>query len=273
MQSLRAGLVQRVAGLLASDPERIQTAIEVGLVRREWLENPLGEPVSTTAPREVMQRFLEREVERNPSTLLEMGVSALQILKSSTDDESVGGVASPLAIVFTDLEGFTSFTATNGDEAASELLRAHGLTVGPIIRSRGGRIVKHLGDGLLVTFPEPEAAALACLELVESVPGPLAMRAGAHWGMPVATRDDVIGHDVNLAARVTETARGGEVLVTDELRQAVTGLAGVRFGRLVQRSVKGLGERVKVCRLERDPDAVPHHIVGPARPRARRRGG
>jgi adenylate cyclase len=250
--ALRAGLVQRVADLLGRDPERIQSAIEVGLVRREWLDDPHREPVSTATPREVVQRFLEREVERHPSTLLELGLSTLQILSAGpSDDESASGVPMPLAIAFTDLVGFTRFTARQGDEAASGLLSDLARVVGPVVRSRGGRVVKRIGDGLLLTFPEPEAGVLAALELVATAPGPLEMRAGAHWGEPVVTRDDVIGHDVNLAARVTDVARGGEVLVTEALRNAIVDLPALSFGRVVTRSVKGIDERVRVCRAER----------------------
>jgi len=256
MRSLRAGLVQRVADLLANDQEHLQTAIEVGLVRREWLDDPHGEPLSTTPPREMVQRFLEREVERHPSTLLELGLSSLKILNTPTDEDGGPGVATPLAVVFTDLEGFTTYTAREGDEKASALLHEHNLVTGPIVRSRGGRIVKRLGDGLLLTFPEPEAAVHAGLELVDAAPEGLKLRAGAHWGEPVVTRDDIIGYDVNLAARVTDAARGGEVLVTGALRDKIERLPGVKFGRMANRSVKGLDERVRVCRVERDESEV-----------------
>jgi adenylate cyclase len=150
--------------------------------------------------------------------------------------------------MFTDLEGFTRFTAVQGDEAASDLLSAHHRTVGPIIRSRGGRTVKRLGDGLLLTFPGPEAAILAALELVAAEPGPLRLRAGLHVGEVMVLVDDVIGHVVNIAARVTELARGGQVLVTADARAAVSDLPTVAFTRTRQRHFKGLDEPVGVCR-------------------------
>src|SRR5207245_6186954 len=111
----------------------------------------------------------------------------------------------------TGLERLTRYTARQSDEAASHLLAEHHRTIGPIVRSRGGRIVKRLGDGLLLTFPEPEAGVLACLELVASPPEPLRVRAGMHLGEVVVSLDDVIGHVVNVAARIVESAKGGEV--------------------------------------------------------------
>ena len=87
---------------------------------------------------------------------------------------------------------------------------------------------------------------LACLELVGSNPKPLRLRAGVHMGELVVTRDDVIGHVVNVAARVTESARGGEVLVTAEVRVAVAELTSLRFGRYRRKSYKGVGEPVRI---------------------------
>jgi adenylate cyclase len=116
-------------------------------------------------------------------------------------------------------------------------------------------VAKRLGDGLLLTFPEPEAAVFSCLELVGSNPEPLRLRAGVHMGEVVATRDDVIGHVVNVAARVTESARGGEVLATAAVRLAVAELTSVRFGRLRRKTYKGVGEPVRICSVAWATDA------------------
>lgn len=252
--NVRRAVNERLAGLLRSDPDMLASAIELGLVRREWIDDPAHEPIGAAPPTEVMQRFLEREVERRPSVLSELGLSALQILASRDETGLAGdGSAHSLAIVFADLEGFTSFTEKHGDDAAHELLQALNRVVGPVVRSRGGTIVKRLGDGVLLTFPGPEAAVLAALELVDAVTGPLAMRVGVHWGEAFESRGDVVGHDVNVAARVCDVSRGGEVLVTvvtrDAARDALTGR--VEFGRVGRRKVKGLDEPVRVCRATR----------------------
>ncbi|MBI2170205.1 MAG: adenylate/guanylate cyclase domain-containing protein [Actinobacteria bacterium] len=252
--NVRGSLRRRLADVLRADPDVLANAIELGLVRREWVDDPTGEPMSAASPVEVMQRFLEREVERRPSILSELGLSAIQILSSrGTESEDRGSERPvPLAVVFTDLEGFTRFTEREGDEAAHDLLQRHTVAVGPIVRSRGGTIVKRLGDGLLLTFPGPEAAVLAALELVQASPEPLPMRAGVHWGEAFESRDDVVGHDVNVAARVADVARGGEVLATVATRNAVQGLYGrVEFGRPGRRKVKGLDEPIQVCQVRR----------------------
>jgi adenylate cyclase len=76
------------------------------------------------------------------------------------------------------------------------------------------------------------------------------MRAGMHCGEAVVTRDDVIGHVVNVAARVAESAKGGQVAVTGTVRDAVGSLPGIVFSRSRRRTFKGVGEAIPVCRVE-----------------------
>jgi adenylate cyclase len=240
--AVRRSMAKSVAKLLERDPDRLATAVETGLVSRAWIEDPGGnEPFLAATPAEVVERFLEREVEQRPSVLSQLGLSAVQILSWRGEQGTDGGVLERLAVAFTDLVGFTAFTTERGDDAATAILAEHYRASGPIVRSRGGRIVKRLGDGLLLTFPSPEAAVLACLELAASPPAPLALRAGVHAGDVVCSRDDVIGHAVNVAARVTDDAGGGEVLVTRDVRDDIGDLPNVVFGREARRRYKGLG--------------------------------
>lgn len=201
-------------------------------------------------PMFAIERLLERHVEKRPSMLASLGLSAIQILSSSVDGDGPG-IPTPLTVVFTDLEGFTSFTEAEGDEAASTLLQEHHRTVGPIVRGRGGRVVKRLGDGLLLTFPEPEAAVLCSVEMTENQPEPLRLRAGMHGGGVVVTRDDVVGHVVNVAARVAEAADGGAVLVTAQVRDGSEELPGLAWGPLEARTFRGLNEPIQVCNVRR----------------------
>ncbi len=253
VHGFRRGVAQRMVEMLSDrDPEFLDGLVEVGVVSRDFVEQPdAGAPVRNAPPLEVVERLLERSIERKPSLMASMGLSAIQLLSANDDDEETGaaGTSSPLTVAFTDLEGFTRFTERNGDDAASHLVADHHRTVGPIVRSRGGRVVKRIGDGLLITFPEPEAGVLACLELVATPPAPLRLRAGLHVGDVVVTRDDVVGHVVNVAARVAESAKGGEVVVTGDVRAAAsTNLPRVSFGRQRRKTFKGLAEAIPVCR-------------------------
>lgn len=250
VDAVRVGLAERAADLLRRDPDLTDTAVEVGLVDRAWLERPGQHPLRTAPALDVVQRFLERSIERRPSTLGAIGLNALQLLAYDHPASAGDPAPTPVAVVFTDLEGFTRFTARGGDEAARTLLADHHRVVGPVVRSRGGKVVKRLGDGLMLSFPSAEAAVLAALELVE-VPGTLRLRAGVHVGEAVVTADDLIGHDVNVAARVAAAAAGGQVLATVQVREQAGELRGVTFGRARRRSFKGLGHSVSVCPVDR----------------------
>lgn len=243
--AMRRGLATRLADVIRSDPERAANAVEVGLIDRRWLEDPDKHRVSSATPREVLQRFLERSVEQRPSMMNQLGLNTLQLLAHDSDKEGTG-TPEPVTVMFTDLEGFTNFTASNGDSAAIDLLHEHHRRVGPVVRSRGGRIVKRLGDGLLMTFPDPAAAALAGVEMVSAAAPPLRLRAGLHHGKAVVTTDDVVGHVVNMAARVTENADGGEVLVTEDVRVAAADVPGLQFGKGRKVRLKGIPGKVEV---------------------------
>ncbi|MDQ3107747.1 MAG: adenylate/guanylate cyclase domain-containing protein [Actinomycetota bacterium] len=206
-------------------------------------------PANRAAALHAVEEVLERAVLRHPSLLGTVGLSAIQALSGAAEEASEAasfGTSMPLSVVFTDLEGFTEWTAREGDEAASRLLSAHHAAVEPIIAGRGGRLVKRLGDGLLLTFPQPAAAVLACLELVDAQPAPLRLRAGVHTGQVVVTRDDVIGHVVNLTARVAEAAEGAEVLATGDVSSSVE-LPNVRFGDVRDERFKGIEDPIAIC--------------------------
>lgn len=248
MATLRRALAEKAADVIRRDPELAADAIEVGLVDRRWLEAPGEHPLTTAKGRDVLQRFVERAVERRPSALGTLGLSALQVLSFEGQVDG-SGVTQCVAVVFTDLEGFTAFTSEHGDEAAIALLTRHQRAVGRVVRSRGGRVVKRLGDGLMLSFPEPEAATLAALELLGTAPEPLRLRAGVHLGDAMVTHDDVVGHVVNVAARVTELAGGGCVLATADVRDAVAGLPGAAFGDVRVVELRGVPEPVAVCEV------------------------
>ncbi len=66
-------------------------------------------------------------------------------------------------------------------------------------------------------------------------------------GDAVVTREDVVGHVVNVAARVCETAKGGQVLCSADVGAAAAGTPGIRFGRIKARRMKGVSTPVGVC--------------------------
>jgi adenylate cyclase len=252
VQRLRRTGAARLAELLQRDAALRARAVEFGLVRPEWIDRPDEEQMLGAKPLDVVERFLAREVDVRPSTLSALGLSAIQVLAAGRDRAVAEGVADDLTVVFTDLEGFSSYTEREGDENAGRVIDEHQRVVGRIVRSRGGRVVKHLGDGTLVTFAGPEAAVLAGLELVEQHTDPLRLRVGMHCGeVRVLRNHDVLGHVVNVAARVVNAASGGEVVVTGAVRDSAAQMPDVAFGPPKKQDLKGLDAPIEVCRAER----------------------
>ena len=265
--ALRRATARKAADLIRNDPDDAATALEIGLVDEEWLQAPGEGPISSSAPGDILRRFIERTVERHPSKLSSLGLSAVQLLSSDDDGGTSGGggkgPAKTLTVVFTDLEGFTAYTDAHGDEAALTLIAEHHQLAAPTVRRWKGRIVKHLGDGLLCTFPKPAQGIRAALDLQASAPDPLRLRAGVHMGEAAVTRTDVVGHVVNVAARVCEAAKGGQVLATADVVEAATaegGMAAVRAGRMKSRRMKGVKTPVRLCEVRAavaDPEPEP----------------
>lgn len=165
------------------------------------------------------------------------------------------------AVLFTDIVGFTEFTALRGDEEALALLSRQEEIVREALPP-GARLVKELGDGLLFWFPGACAAldfALAMQERyeAESMAGvtPLWVRMGLHWGRQTPRRDDVVGHDVNVASRIVNVAGPGEILISDATLGAIgEDAAAYRVEELGPVVMKGIPAPVRLYRVSR-PDA------------------
>jgi adenylate cyclase len=105
--------------------------------------------------------------------------------------------------------------------------------------------VKWLGDGVMFYFPDPSAAVLTALDLVEQTPGAVDVRArvGVDAGRVVFRDGDYFGRTVNIASRIADYARPGEVLVSDEVKQHWS-RDGVRFDAIGPVALRGLRDEV-----------------------------
>jgi adenylate cyclase len=148
----------------------------------------------------------------------------------------------PPAIAFLDLTGYTKLTEERGDRAAAELAARLVEMVYELAHRHGGRPVKLLGDGVMFHFPEPAQAVRCGLELVDRFPrvGLPQARVGLHSGPVVFQHGDYFGRTVNIAARISDHARPGEVLVSDQVVADTDRLEAVRFEPVGPVSLKGL---------------------------------
>ena len=127
------------------------------------------------------------------------------------------------AICFVDLSGFTDLTERRGDEMAADVASRMAPLVRRTTERHGGKVVKWLGDGVMLHFGRAREAVSAALEMCEAVGDadlPPA-HAGIHTGPVVFQGGDYFGRTVNLAARILEQARAGQVLVSDEVAASI----------------------------------------------------
>jgi adenylate cyclase len=211
-----------------------------------------GDPLSL--PPGVLGQQLALVAQERPSALKEVGFTALQVWQSLSEAQGRGRGDEEIAIVFTDLAGFSTWALDAGDTLAVELLRRVAKEVEPIVTAHGGKVVKRLGDGLMAVFSDPEEAVVAALESRDAV-GALSisghqprMRAGVHVGKPRMLGGDYLGVDVNIAARVAAAAGPGEVLISDTVVDKLP--ENTRTRRKWRFSGKGTPAQTKVFAVE-----------------------
>jgi adenylate cyclase len=153
----------------------------------------------------------------------------------------------PPAMCFLDITGYTRMTEERGDEAAAELAERLGTLVRRSSREHGGQPVKWLGDGVMFYFPEPGAGVLAALDMVEGIANETLPPAhvGMHAGPVVFQEGDYFGRTVNIAARIGEYARPGEVLVSQEVVDASDG-EPVTFAEIGPVELKGVSGALRL---------------------------
>ncbi len=162
-----------------------------------------------------------------------------------------GPSAQTLTIMMTDVEGSTALRRTRGDRFVNEILGLHGAIVRDQIGTCGGQERQFLGDGFLLSFPSPEAAVRCAVGVqrahdehnASDPERQVRVRIGIHAG-EVSERDGLLyGQAVHVAARITAEATGGQILVSDAVRQQAEPRAEWRFVDSGLFWLKGFDER------------------------------
>ena len=227
-QALDGESIRDVVRRTDSNPQLVKTA--------RFLRSliPGAEPETSEMP-QTMQRLVDEVQPKGPSAMREIGKGALQAWQALSEAQRRRRGNADVAILFTDLVGFSDWALNAGDEAALEVLRQVGDAEQKAISSNKGAVVKRLGDGAMAVFSDAEAAvraafdsqgAISKIEVEDYSPE---QRAGVHRGTPRKVKGDFLGVDVNIAARVGDAAEGGEVLVSDRVRDELDGRS-FRFG-------------------------------------------
>lgn len=223
-------------------------------------DQPSGDALAATGddlPQHLRRLVAELQSER-PSATRELGLGALQAWQALSEAQRRGRGKAEVAILFTDLVGFSSWALDAGDNAALDLLREVAAVEDAAVAGNGGIVVKRLGDGAMAVFSRPDQAVLAALEQQRRLPAihveghTPTQRAGVHLGRPRKVRGDYLGVDVNIASRVGDAAKAGEVLVSETVSER---LDPGRFscGRSRRLRAAGAPKDLAVCPVREGP--------------------
>jgi len=189
--------------------------------------------------------------------VIEVDLSAVEAFLGRISDPdpdtccSAGRVDPALrTIMFTDIVDSTAMTERLGDVRAVEMVRAHDAMVRRALRDKGGREVKHTGDGIMASFDDITAAVDAARAILQAFEAfnlasreKLRVRIGLDAGEPVADHNDLFGATVQMAARLCQSAEPDSIVVSE----VITSLVAPRFSfvDLGSRVVKGFAQPVE----------------------------
>lgn len=186
---------------------------------------------------------------------------ALEI-EAITDAERAQGArpgARDIAVAFADLVDFTRF----GEARSPEDVERIALRLADLVREviePPVRLVKTIGDAVMLVSPEPEAllhVLMKFVELAEAEPELPQLRVGMAWGPAIGRSGDWFGSPVNLASRVTAVARPGSVLVAETLRDRLAHLEEFAWTYIGPRKLKGIQGETRLHRVRRGEPSPP----------------
>ncbi|ORW57280.1 adenylate/guanylate cyclase domain-containing protein [Mycobacterium parmense] len=152
-----------------------------------------------------------------------------------------------VVILFSDIEESTALNERIGDRAWVKLIGAHDKLVSDLVQRRSGHVVKSQGDGFMIAFAQAEQAVRCGIDIQQELHKDakrkrheeIRVRIGIHMGRSVRRGDDLFGRNVAMAARVAAQATGGEVLVSEPVREALAECDGIRFDKGRDAELKG----------------------------------
>jgi adenylate cyclase len=151
-----------------------------------------------------------------------------------------------VVVVFSDIEGSTERNEASGDREWVKLLQRHEQLVRSRVDAHRGHVVKNQGDGFMLAFADPGSAVRCCVDIQRELTDHadrwelIRVRMGIHMGPSVRRGDDLFGLNVAMAARIAGQAEGGEILVSEAVRDAVGDLSDVILESAEVVELKGL---------------------------------
>jgi adenylate cyclase len=156
------------------------------------------------------------------------------------EPEVVSVPAQPMAVLFVDICGSTRLYSDVGNDRARHLVADCISRLRSVTLEQGGRVVQVMGDGMLCTFPTADAAFWATTAMRDIQKDlELGIHAGFHFGAVIAAGETIYGDAVNVAARVANLAKAGEIIITNDTVNSLSPSLREQTRLLGRVSVKG----------------------------------
>ncbi len=167
-----------------------------------------------------------------------------------------------VVILFSDIEESTALNERIGDRAWVKLIGAHDKLVSDLVQRRSGHVVKSQGDGFMIAFARAEQAVRCGIDLQHALHKDakrkrheeIRVRIGVHMGRSVRRGDDLFGRNVAMAARVAAQAVGGQILVSQPVRDALSDCDDIRFDEGHDVELKGFSGSYRLFAVDASPD-------------------
>src|SRR2546426_569227 len=222
----------------------LRQAVEAGLL--QLVKYPQGEAGFRADPAllKSVAEGLGQQV--NPAQAL----TPETIISSLSAGQSEGTVT----IMFTDVEGSTQMLSSRGFTLSHEIMKAYESIMEDKITEHAGRRIKGLGDGVMVSFGSTRHAVECAIEIQRAIAEyskenperKLKIRIGINTGEVVEEAGDIFGAAVNVAARVAGKAKGGQILVSEVVRELVGPVSEMKFGYRGRYKLKGFPDRFRL---------------------------
>lgn len=134
-----------------------------------------------------------------------------------------------IAVLFTDIVGSTDYFKKHGDRKGREMLQYHYDIVTSIVSEYNGTIVKMIGDSVMAYFVDAAEALKSGIMMQQRFPGDMAVKIGIHYGSVIIESKDLYGDIVNVAAKMTNITRGGQIYVSREVYESTLSLGSINF--------------------------------------------
>lgn len=167
-----------------------------------------------------------------------------------------------VVIMFSDIEESTALNERIGDRAWVRLIGSHDKLVQRLVQRQSGHVVKSQGDGFMIAFARAEQAVRCGIDVQDALHKEakrkrheeIRVRIGIHMGRSVRRGDDLFGRNVAMAARVAAEAVGGEILVSESVRDALRDSDDISFDEGRDVELKGFSGSYRLFAVEAEPD-------------------